>query len=64
MSWDKFIDLLKSSAVTQGVLSILVIGGWVYMIVAGVPVPPAFEAVAGLVVGFFFGGKVQARLQT
>jgi hypothetical protein len=63
MTLDKFIDLMKSSAITQGVLSIVIVGGWIYMIVSGTPVPAAYEAVSGLVIGFFFGGKIQAAVQ-
>jgi hypothetical protein len=59
---DKIIDLLKSSAVTQGVLSVLIVGGYVYMIIAQVNIPPSYDAITGLVVGFFFGGKVQAAI--
>ena len=63
-TFDKILDLIKSSAVTQGILSVLVVGGYIYMIVAGLPVPPAYEAIAALVVGFFFGGKAQSAIQS
>jgi hypothetical protein len=61
-NFDKILALLQSSAVTQGVLSIIVLGGYVYMIIAQISIPPSFDAIAGLVVGFFFGGKVQAAI--
>jgi hypothetical protein len=60
--WDKVFDLLQSSAVTQGVLSILIVGAYFYMLIAGIAIPSFVEGLVGLVVGFFFGGKVQAAI--
>lgn len=61
---DRIIDLFASSAVTQGTLSTLLVGGWIYMIVANVPVPGAYELATGAVIGFFFGGKVVTTAQS
>ena len=59
---DKIIDLLKSSAITQGVLSILIVAGYLYLVIAQIPIPGFLEGLVGLVVGFFFGGKIQAAV--
>jgi hypothetical protein len=62
--WDKFLDLLARSVIMQSVLTILVVGAWLYMIVMGKPVPELLETVVGLVVGFFFGSKVTGGIQS
>jgi hypothetical protein len=64
---DRVFDLLKSSAVTQGVISAIVLSVISYMLIAGRPVPGELWSIAGLVVGFFFGGKMgveQGKQQT
>lgn len=59
--FDKFLDLLAESVIFQGLITLLVIGAWIYMMVAGLPVPPELQGAALLIIGFFFGGKfVQA----
>lgn len=55
---DRIFDLLKSSAVTQGTISAIVLGTITYMLISGRPVPGELWSIAGLVVGFFFGGKM------
>jgi len=62
--WDKVLDLLARSVIMQSVLTILVVGAWLYMIVMGKPVPELLETVVGLVVGFFFGSKVTGGIQS
>jgi len=62
--WDKVLDLLARSVIMQSVLTILVVGAWLYMIVMGKPVPELLETVVGLVVGFFFGSKVTGGMQS
>jgi hypothetical protein len=62
--WDKFLDLLAKSVIMQSVLTILVVGAWLYMIVMGKPVPELLETVVGLVVGFFFGSKITGGMQS
>jgi hypothetical protein len=62
--WDKVLDLLARSVIMQSVLTILVVGAWLYMIVMGKPVPELLETVVSLVVGFFFGSKVTGGMQS
>jgi hypothetical protein len=62
--WDKVLDLLARSVIMQSVLTILVVGAWLYLIVMGKPVPELLETVVGLVVGFFFGSKITGGMQS
>lgn len=55
----KFYELLQSSVITQSVITISVVGAWLYMTVAQVPIPVSMENVVMIVVGFFFGSKYQ-----
>lgn len=55
----KFLDQITPLLVVQLILILLVVGAWVYLMLAGTPVPPALDAGVGLVIGFFFGGKVE-----
>jgi hypothetical protein len=62
--WDKFLDLLAKSVIMQSVLTILVVGAWLFMVIDGKPVPALLETVVGVVVGFFFGSKVTQGIQS
>ncbi len=53
-----FIDLFLSSAVMQGLLSVAVVGAYIYMLVTGAEVPETLVVSVGLVLGFFFGSKL------
>jgi hypothetical protein len=55
---DKFLDLLTQSVIVQGLLTLLVVGAWLYMLVAGLTVPDTLTNIVGIVIGFYFGGKV------
>jgi len=52
------IDLFKTSAIMQGLLSVAVIGAYIYMLVTGAEVPETLVVSVGLVLGFFFGSKL------
>ncbi len=54
-----FLDLFQQSVIMQGLLSLLVIGLWGYMVVTGQEIPSELSALVTLVVGFFFGSKVE-----
>ncbi len=53
-----FIDLFLSSAVMQGLLSVAVVGAYIYMLITGAEVPETLVVSVGLVLGFFFGSKL------
>jgi hypothetical protein len=59
-----FWTALKESTIMQGLLTIGVVGVWLYLLVQARPVPPELNQIVGLVVGFFFGGKVQKFLSS
>ena len=52
------LDLFLSSAVMQGLLSVAVVGAYIYMLVTGAEVPETLVVSVGLVLGFFFGSKL------
>ncbi len=53
-----FVDLFKSSTLMQGILSVAVIGAYIYLLVSGQAVPETLVVSVGLVLGFFFGSKL------
>ncbi len=53
-----FVDLFKSSAIMQGLLSVAVIGAYIFLLVTGAAVPETLVVSVGLVLGFFFGSKL------
>lgn len=53
----KFWELLGESVIGQIIITVLVIGGTVYLAVTGQAVPEALDRLAYLVVGFYFGAK-------
>ena len=61
MKWADVIQLLRESVITQAVITLMMGGVIVYMLVTERVVPSELWALNGLVVGFYFGGKVQAQ---
>lgn len=55
---DKILDLFKTSAVTQGLISTICLLGTFMLLASGRGVPDNVWVINGIVVGFFFGGKV------
>jgi hypothetical protein len=53
----KFLDLYADSVITQSLLALGVVGGWLYMLTAQIPVPQEFYIIVGTVIGYFFGSK-------
>ena len=56
-SLDRFLELLRESVIVQGILTMAVVGVWLYMLASALPIPDALTNIVGLVFGFFFGGK-------
>ena len=52
-----FLDLLGESIIIQSLITVAVLGAWLFLIVTRQPVPIELTNVLGLVIGFFFGGK-------
>ena len=57
MSIQDVIDLLRESVLVQGGITLVVIGVYAYLVLAGMPVPDDFKQITLLIVGFFFGQK-------
>lgn len=53
----KFWSLLEDSVLFQGALLIMVFGTICYLVITGREVPKEMWGFAGVIVGFFFGGK-------
>jgi hypothetical protein len=53
-----FWELFKESTIMQAVLSFMVVAAYIYMLLAGLYIPTGFDLVVGVVIGFFFGGKL------
>lgn len=50
--------MLQSSAVTQGVITAILLLGTFYMLINSLHVPDWIQTLDGLVVGFYFGAKI------
>ena len=55
----EFVSLLRESVILQGFITAVLISSCAYLWVTGQPIPQDLQLVTGVVVGFFFGGKVQ-----
>ena len=53
-----FIDLLKSSVITQGLITTIVLIVWGILTINGKVIPPEVSTLVMLVVGFYFGSKI------
>ena len=55
----EFWQLLRDSIITQSLLALIVVATVATLVVAGREVPPELWAITTLMLGFFFGAKVQ-----
>lgn len=56
---DKFWDLLRESVIIQGIIVIMILGLIAYLLGTGQEVPEPLWSAMLLILGFFFGSKVQ-----
>lgn len=56
---DRFWDLLKESVIIQGILVITIVGLIGYLLVTSREVPDQLWQAFMLILGFFFGSKLQ-----
>lgn len=59
---NKFWDLLKSSVIVQGVVTIMFCGTACYLYATGQEIPESLVYFVSGVIGFFFGAKIQQKL--
>ena len=62
MTKDGFIQLLRESVITQALITVMALGVTFVLVATGRDVPQEVWTMDGLVIGFYFGGKVQARV--
>lgn len=55
----KFWELVKSSTIVQGLVTLALIGTACYLYATGQDVPNSLLQLNGLAMGFFFGAKAQ-----
>ena len=55
----KFWELVKSSVIVQGTVTLTLVATTCYLYATGQEVPESLLSLDGLVIGFFFGSKTQ-----
>lgn len=61
---DKFYDLLATSTIFQGAITVALVGTTCYLWITGQTVPDQLWTVDTIVIGFFFGAKSQQAIVT
>lgn len=56
---EQFIDLLKSSVIVQGSITFVLVMTYCYLVATNQTIPTNFMELLYVVVGFYFGAKVQ-----
>jgi len=56
---DKLLDLIRESVIIQGILTLGLVGAAIGMMLQGREVPRDLWSLVVLVVGFYFGSKVE-----
>jgi len=52
------MEALRESIITQALITVAVVGVWLYLIATSQPIPPELSGILTLVIGFYFGSKV------
>jgi len=60
---DTFWKLFKESVIMSGFITISCISVMLYLVATGQPVPDILSNTVMIVVGFFFGGKLQQTVE-
>jgi uncharacterized membrane protein len=58
-----FWQLFAESVIIQGLLAMLTIGAIIGLLFLGKEVPKELWALAGIIIGFYFGAKTQQAVQ-
>ena len=53
-----FYEALRESILTQALITVGVVGVWLFLIATGQPIPAELSGILTLVIGFYFGSKV------
>lgn len=54
-------DIQFETVIPQALITLLVVGGWVYMMVSGQTIPDTLSNILFVIVGFYFGSDYQYR---
>jgi uncharacterized membrane protein YfcA len=58
-----FWDLFAESVIIQGILALVTVGAIIGLLFMGREVPKELWALAGIIIGFYFGAKTQQAVQ-
>lgn len=56
---NEFWTLVRESVILQAIITLALIGTVIYLVVSGIEVPDLISSLTLLVVGFYFGSKVE-----
>jgi len=56
----KLLELLEESVIVSGMIALGTVSTILYLCIKGAPIPDVLINIGMIVIGFFFGGKVQA----
>lgn len=59
----KFWELFQESVIVQAVITLCLVGTACYMVVTGQEIPELLSTLLTLVLGFYFGSKVQQQIE-
>jgi len=59
---DRLLDLLASSVIVQGLVTLCLVGVLCYLALRGQPIPEELKAAALLCLGYYFGSKSQQTI--
>lgn len=53
------LDMIRESVIVQGIITIIVVMTLCYMVATNQVIPPYFTDIASIIIGFYFGAKIQ-----
>lgn len=56
---DTLTDMIRESVIVQGAITIIVVATLCYMVASQLVIPAYFTDIASIIIGFYFGAKVQ-----
>ena len=56
---DKLLELIRESVIIQGILTCALVGAAIYLMLQGKDIPKDLWTLVTLIVGFYFGSKVE-----
>lgn len=59
----RFWDMVRDSTIVQGAITLAVVGVTCYLWATGQPIPQDLWTADSIILGFFFGAKVQQAIK-